>query len=75
MSVDCRVITGLTLEFAKDLDHAAFKKYHEFVEKYPELDEYTYVQFLANITRNLWSSVICHACHNAIVLLAAAMTL
>ena len=32
-------------------------------------------QFLANITRNLWSSVICHACHNAIVLLAAAMTL
>ena len=42
MSVECRVFTGLTLEFAKDLDHAAFKKYHEFIEKYPELDEYTY---------------------------------
>ena len=42
MSVECRVFTGLTLEFAKDLDHAAFRKYHEFVEKYPELDEYTY---------------------------------
>ena len=42
MSVECRVFTGLTLEFAKDLDSAAFEKYHEFVEKYPELDEYTY---------------------------------
>ena len=42
MSVECRVFTGLTLEFAKDLDSAAFKKYHEFVEKHPELDEYTY---------------------------------
>ena len=42
MSVECRVFTGLTIELAKDLDHAAFEKYHEFVEKYPELDEYTY---------------------------------
>lgn len=42
MSVECRVFTGLTIEFAKDLDSTAFKKYHEFVEKYPELDEYTY---------------------------------
>ena len=42
MSVYCRVFTGLTLEFAKDLDHAAFKKFHEFVERHPELDEYSY---------------------------------
>ena len=32
-------------------------------------------QCLANMTRNLWSSVICHACHNAVVLLVACMTL
>ena len=32
-------------------------------------------QCLANVTRNLWNSVICHACHNAMVLFAAYMTL
>ena len=32
-------------------------------------------QSLANMTRNLWSSIICHACHNAIVLAAACMNL
>ena len=42
MSVDCRIITGLTIEFAHDLNSFDFKKYHKFVEKYPELDEYTY---------------------------------
>lgn len=42
MSVSCRIITGLTIEIAKDLKHADFKKYHEFVDRHPELDEYQY---------------------------------
>ena len=42
MSVECRVITGLTLELGKDLMAADFKKLHEFEEKYPELDMYEY---------------------------------
>ena len=42
MSVDCRIFTGLTIELAHDLNSFDFKKYHKFVEKYPELDEYTY---------------------------------
>ncbi len=42
MSVSCRIFSGLTIEIARDLTHADFKKYHEFIEKHPELDEYTY---------------------------------
>lgn len=40
MSVECRVLVGLTLELERDIQ--SFKKLHEFEEKYPELDEYTY---------------------------------
>lgn len=42
MSVECRIITGLTIELGKDLTSADFKKLHAFEEKYPELDEYNY---------------------------------
>ena len=42
MSVESRVLVGLTIEFAKDLDHEDFKKAEAFTEKYPELDEYRY---------------------------------
>ena len=42
MSVECSLITGLTLELGKDLTAADFKKLHELEEKYPELDEYEY---------------------------------
>lgn len=31
-------------------------------------------QILCNTTRNLWSAVICHACHNAIVITLAALS-
>ena len=44
MSVECRIITGLTLEFARNLTHADFAKCHEFEDKHPELDEYKYDQ-------------------------------
>jgi hypothetical protein len=40
MSVECRVLIGLTLELERDIQ--SFKKLHELEEKYPELDEYTY---------------------------------
>jgi hypothetical protein len=40
MSVECRVLTGLTLELERDIQ--SFEKLHELEEKYPELDEYTY---------------------------------
>lgn len=40
MSVECRILTGLTLELERDIDD--FRKLHDFEEKYPELDEYNY---------------------------------
>lgn len=40
MSVECRVLVGLTLELESDIQ--SFTKLHELEEKYPELDEYTY---------------------------------
>jgi hypothetical protein len=42
MSVDCRIITGLTLEFARDLDVKEFSKVHAFENRHPALDEYNY---------------------------------
>lgn len=42
MSVECRILVGLTLEFARDLKHEDFKKIEAFTEKHPELDEYNY---------------------------------
>jgi hypothetical protein len=39
MSVDCRIVVGLTLEFPGKVD---FEKIEEFTKKYPELDEYKY---------------------------------
>lgn len=42
MGVSCRIVTGLTVEIAKDLKQADFKKYHEFIDRHPELDEYQY---------------------------------
>lgn len=42
MSVECRVLTGLTIEFTRDLNHEDFRKCHAFTDKYPELDEYNY---------------------------------
>ena len=44
MSVSCRIFTGLTIEFAKDIQYADFRKCDAFLEKHPELDEYTYDQ-------------------------------
>ena len=40
MSVECRVLVGLTLELERDIQ--SFKKLHELEDKYPELDEYIY---------------------------------
>lgn len=40
MSVECRILTGLTLELDRDLK--CFDKLHALEEKYPELDEYNY---------------------------------
>jgi hypothetical protein len=40
MSVECRILTGLTLELERDLK--GFEKLHALEEKYPELDEYNY---------------------------------
>ena len=40
MSVECRILTGLTLELEKPLK--GFEKCHALEEKYPELDEYRY---------------------------------
>lgn len=42
MSVDCRILTGLTIEFARDLTSEDFQKCEAFIEKHPELDEYEY---------------------------------
>ena len=39
MSVDCRIVVGLTLEFPGAVD---FEKVEAFTEKHPELDEYKY---------------------------------
>ena len=40
MSVECRVLVGLTIELEGEIDD--FRKLHNFEEKYPELDEYNY---------------------------------
>lgn len=40
MSVESRVLVGLTLELEGEIDD--FGKLHNFEEKYPELDEYNY---------------------------------
>ncbi len=40
MSVECRILTGLTLELDRNLK--GFEKLHALEEKYPELDEYNY---------------------------------
>ena len=40
MSVDCRILVGLTIELEGEIDD--FRKLHDFEEKYPELDEYNY---------------------------------
>ena len=42
MSVSSCIFTGLTLEFVRELSSADFKKYHEFIERHPELDESEY---------------------------------
>lgn len=42
MSTSCRILTGLTIEFAKDLQYADYRKCEAFIEKHPELDEYNY---------------------------------
>ncbi len=39
MSVECRILVGLTLEFERDID---FKKVDVFTNKHPELDEHEY---------------------------------
>jgi hypothetical protein len=39
MSVNCRIVVGLTLEFPGAVD---FRKAEAFIEKHPELDEYAY---------------------------------
>lgn len=40
MSVECRVLVGLTLELESPIE--SFKKCHDLEEKYPELDEYNH---------------------------------
>ena len=42
MSVESRLYVGLTIEFARNLKSADFKKCHEFTDKHPELDESCY---------------------------------
>lgn len=42
MSVECKVIIGHTVELARDLSHEDFEKCEDFIDKYPELDEYNY---------------------------------
>ena len=42
MSTECKVLVGLTLEFAKNIKGDGFRKYHDFIDKHPELDEYEY---------------------------------
>lgn len=42
MSVECKMYVGFTVELAKNLTHADFRKCDEFTDKYPELDEYRY---------------------------------
>ena len=39
MSVDCRIVVGLTLEIPGKID---WDRVEEFTHKYPELDEYKY---------------------------------
>jgi hypothetical protein len=39
MSVHCRIIAGPTVEIKKNLTHADFKKYHDFIDKHPELED------------------------------------
>ena len=42
MSVDSRVIVGLTLELDTALTAANYAKLHELEEKYPEIDEFNH---------------------------------
>lgn len=42
MSVDSRIVVGLTLELGSNLTAADFKRLHALEEKYPEIDEYNY---------------------------------
>ena len=42
MSVDSRIIVGLTLELDTALTANNFKKLHELEDKYPEIDEFNY---------------------------------
>lgn len=42
MSVESRLYVGFTVELAKNLSSADFKKAEAFVDKFPELDEYKY---------------------------------
>lgn len=42
MSVDSRVIVGLTLELGSNLTAADFKRLHALEEKYPEIDEFNH---------------------------------
>lgn len=44
MSVDSRIYIGFTIELDKDLDHTGFRKASDFVDRYPEFDEYKYWQ-------------------------------
>jgi hypothetical protein len=39
MSVDCRIVVGLTLEFPGEIN---WSRLEEFTHKHPELDEYKY---------------------------------
>ena len=42
MSVECRLLVGLTLEFRRDLTSEDFRRADVITERHPELDEYEY---------------------------------
>lgn len=43
MSVDCRIVVGLTIDlFDHELSFEDFDRIHKFIEEHPELDEYDY---------------------------------
>lgn len=39
MSVHCRIVIGPTVEIQRNLKGPDFKKYHEFIDNHPDLDD------------------------------------
>ena len=39
MSVHCRIVIGPTVEIQRDLKGADFRKYHDYIDKHPDLED------------------------------------